>query len=53
MVKSILNDGIKCFVLSMQGVNHIGIAHGGYKTYGKLLDHLLKIIEVDLLNKSI
>ena len=36
MVKCILNDGIKCFVLIMQGVNHIGITHCWYKTYGKL-----------------
>ena len=35
MVKCILNDGIKCFVLIMQGVNHIGIAHSEYKTYGQ------------------
>ena len=36
MIKCILNDGIKCFVLIMQGVNHIGITQSGYKTYGKL-----------------
>ena len=44
---------LNVFVLIMQGVNHIGITQSGYKTYGKLLDHLLKIIEVHLLNKSI
>ena len=36
----------------MQGINHIGITQGGYRMYGKLLDHLLKITVVDLLNKS-
>ena len=36
VVKFILNDGIKCFVLIMQGVNHIGITQSGYKAYGKL-----------------
>ena len=46
-------DGIiKYFDLMMQGINHIGMTQRGYKTYGKLLDHLLKIIAVDLLNKS-
>ena len=38
-------------LLIIQGVNHIGIDHIGYKTYGKLYDHLLKIRKVDLLNK--
>ena len=36
----------------MQGINHTGMTQSGYKTCGKLLDHLLKIIVVDLLNKS-
>ena len=35
-LKSILYDGIKCFVLIIQGANHIGITQSGYKTYGKL-----------------
>ena len=46
-------DGIiKYFVLIMQGINDIGITQSEYKTYGKLLDHLLKIIDINLLNKS-
>ena len=36
MVKCILNDDIKCFVLIMQGVNCIGITQSRYKAYGKL-----------------
>ena len=36
VVKCILYDGIKCFVLIMQGVNHIGITQSGYRMYGKL-----------------
>ena len=35
----------------MQDINHRGIIRSRYKTYGKLLDHLLKIIGVNLLNK--
>ena len=45
-------DGIiKYFVLIMQGINHIGMTQSGYKTCDKMLDHLLKIIVVDLFNK--
>ena len=52
ILKCILDDGIiKYFILIMHGINHIGITQSGYKTYGKLLDHLLKIIDVNLLNK--
>ena len=41
------------FYFIIQGVNHIGIDHIGYKIYGKLKDHLLKIRKVNLLNKCI
>ena len=42
---------LNTLVLSIQHINHIGITQGGYKMYGKLLGHLLKIIDFNLLNK--
>ena len=37
----------------MQGINHIGMTQSGYQMCGKLLDNPLKIIVVDLHNKSL